>query len=126
MMSGATKALIAYGAMCATIVYAADPDCAAMDNQSDEGSSVHLMNGTAGGAKVVFAGKYKTHATEPVAQANCRWRIFTKQRGHWVQVSPKKAGTWNHLSDLFHRGTAKLAQGQYFDSRGCPKWKAVS
>lgn len=126
-MLDSTRALAVYLTVVSLAV--APRACEAVtDDQSDDGSARLFLSGNGQRAFTaddkLFYGTYKVRATEPQAQANCRWQTFTLQHGHWVQESPKAVGTWNHLSDLFHRGHVKINKPMLFVSKGCPKWEA--
>lgn len=124
-MTGATRVLVGY--LLAAAVLVSPRACSALDDQSDDGSARYFMtgNGQRAFADDVMYGTYKIHATEPTAQANCRWQTFVKRGGHWEQESPTKAGKWNHLSDLLHRGSVRVNKPMLVVSQNCPRWEAT-
>lgn len=98
----------------------------AVDNQSDNGSSVIRMGGNGNhelpdGSSL--AGTYKTRATTPTQQKRCRWRVYAAVGGKWRQISPGKRGAWNRPSALFHRGSVHLSGHVLFQTRECPAWE---
>lgn len=116
-------------ALPAMVIYAANPDCPAnvTDDQSDEGSSVHILSGVKDSklpAKSTVFGTYRTKAATATQKKGCRWRVYHVVKGVWAQTSPAKKGEWDRVGSVFHKGTVKLNAGPVLlQTRDCADWE---
>ncbi len=108
-------------------IYAADPDCSTVDNQSDDGSSITYLSGkkdTQIKAGSPLAGTYRIKVTNKTQQARCRWRLYVDKGGVWRQSSPKTKGEWNRPGSVFHKGSVHIGKERtMLQSRECPSWE---
>lgn len=138
-MLTATKRLVAY--LVAVVVLIAPKACAAVDDQSDDGSKIITLAGT---GEHVFKpgdpnyGTYKAKATGKTrgsVKAKCRWRVYVpiptpSDPNKVVQTDPKGVNKWHHLNGLY-KGSVKIKavtdpkyirQPRILETENCPKW----
>lgn len=140
-MQISTKLVAGYATITVAILGLATDCPATLDDQSDNGSRIIVLGGNGEHIfppKSPIYGTYNTKAKTDTQKSKCRWRLLVpipNKPGKYFQSSPTKAGEWNHLTKLTHKGSVKIkpvtdpkykGQPRILDTENCAKWEMRS